>query len=296
MSGSAHHLDNALFTDAGATEQHTLLFSAYVDRFGLAFGASPPNSAGILGDPSNLGGLMFGVGAAPSSDLAGTIPTTVFFVFQMMFAVITPALIIGSIADRWVTHTTHSYFGTFDYTTLWCGHTTPGLHEGFLFSSRHGSSVLSPAVEPCGNASVRPVCCIPRPRVCHALFSNISGGLQSDCGRCGTFPVAMHALHLRLRRHTDVACVCCCGSNCLQGEPQRPVHLHWPLAHRGLLPHCTHGEELLHITLLSIPGFNTCRLQTLPGRKSSRKLAHSSHQEPCCKVPCPRWHCQHNRP
>jgi Amt family ammonium transporter len=43
---------------------------------------------------------MYGVGAAPLTALAATIPTTVFFVFQLMFAVITPALLIGSIADR----------------------------------------------------------------------------------------------------------------------------------------------------------------------------------------------------
>lgn len=69
-------------------------------RFGLAFGESPPGSAGLLGNPADLGGLMYGVGAAPLTALAATIPTTVFFVFQLMFAVITPALLIGSIADR----------------------------------------------------------------------------------------------------------------------------------------------------------------------------------------------------
>lgn len=105
-----YHADNTLFTDAGASTPYSVLLCVYATgRFGLAFGESPPNSAGLLGDPSNFGGLMFGVGAAPTSDLAGTIPTTVFFVFQMMFAVITPALIIGSIADRWVTqHTRHT--------------------------------------------------------------------------------------------------------------------------------------------------------------------------------------------
>lgn len=69
-------------------------------RFGIAFGDSPANSAGILGSPASLGGLMYNVGAVPNADLAGTIPLTVFFVFQMMFAVITPSLIIGSVADR----------------------------------------------------------------------------------------------------------------------------------------------------------------------------------------------------
>lgn len=47
-------------------------------------------------------GLMWGVGAAPNPDLAGTIPISLYFLFQLMFAVITPALIIGSVADRWV--------------------------------------------------------------------------------------------------------------------------------------------------------------------------------------------------
>jgi Amt family ammonium transporter len=74
--------------------------------FGLAFGPSPPNSAGIIGDPSKMGGLFYNVGALPngglSDSLADTIPTTVYCAFQLMFAIITPALIIGSIADRWV--------------------------------------------------------------------------------------------------------------------------------------------------------------------------------------------------
>lgn len=43
---------------------------------------------------------MYGVGAAPLTDLAATIPMSVFWVFQLMFAIITPALIVGSIADR----------------------------------------------------------------------------------------------------------------------------------------------------------------------------------------------------
>lgn len=68
--------------------------------FGLAFGESVSGSAGILGNPADLGGLMYKVGAAPLSALAATIPATVFFLFQLMFAIITPALIIGSVADR----------------------------------------------------------------------------------------------------------------------------------------------------------------------------------------------------
>lgn len=44
---------------------------------------------------------MYKVGAAPLTALAATIPATVYWVFQLMFAIITPALIIGSIADRY---------------------------------------------------------------------------------------------------------------------------------------------------------------------------------------------------
>jgi Amt family ammonium transporter len=40
------------------------------------------------------------VGAEPNADYAATIPHTAFMLFQMMFAVITPALITGAFAER----------------------------------------------------------------------------------------------------------------------------------------------------------------------------------------------------
>jgi len=53
---------------------------------------------------SLIGGLKWlflnGVGLTPNADYAGTIPHEVFMMFQMMFAVITPALIIGAFAER----------------------------------------------------------------------------------------------------------------------------------------------------------------------------------------------------
>jgi Amt family ammonium transporter len=53
---------------------------------------------------SLIGGLdwafLRGVGMSPNADYAGTIPHQVFMMFQMMFAVITPALIIGAFAER----------------------------------------------------------------------------------------------------------------------------------------------------------------------------------------------------
>ena len=61
----------------------------------LAFG---PDVNGIIGDLSWLG--LKGVGQEPNADYAATIPHQAFMVFQMMFAVITPALITGAFAER----------------------------------------------------------------------------------------------------------------------------------------------------------------------------------------------------
>jgi len=51
-----------------------------------------------------IGGLGYlflrGVGAAPDPDYAGTIPQQTFMVYQLMFAIITPALITGAFAER----------------------------------------------------------------------------------------------------------------------------------------------------------------------------------------------------
>lgn len=69
-------------------------------RFGLAFGESVNGSYGIFGDPTKYG-LLHNVGAVPNDDLAATIPLSLFAVFQGAFAIITPALLIGSVADRW---------------------------------------------------------------------------------------------------------------------------------------------------------------------------------------------------
>jgi len=63
--------------------------------YSLAFG---PDHGGFIGDFSWA--ALIGVGAEPNADYAATIPHTLFMVFQMMFAVLTPALIIGAFAER----------------------------------------------------------------------------------------------------------------------------------------------------------------------------------------------------
>ena len=60
----------------------------------LAFG---PDKGGIIGGLDFLG--LSGVGGTPSA-YAPTVPASTFMVFQMMFAVITPALIAGAFAER----------------------------------------------------------------------------------------------------------------------------------------------------------------------------------------------------
>jgi len=60
--------------------------------YSLAFG---PDHAGIVGGLDNV--FLYGIGV---DSLSGTIPTYVFVVFQMTFAAITVALVLGSIVDR----------------------------------------------------------------------------------------------------------------------------------------------------------------------------------------------------
>jgi Amt family ammonium transporter len=62
----------------------------------LAFG--PDTGLGLIGGFEWLG--LEGVGGDPSDTYATTIPHLAFMAFQMMFAIITPALITGAFAER----------------------------------------------------------------------------------------------------------------------------------------------------------------------------------------------------
>jgi len=63
--------------------------------YALAFG---PSIGGFIGKP--VWAFLHGVGQQPNVDYAPTIPHSVFMACQMMFAIITPALISGAIAER----------------------------------------------------------------------------------------------------------------------------------------------------------------------------------------------------
>ncbi|RJP20045.1 MAG: ammonium transporter [Deltaproteobacteria bacterium] len=76
--------------------------------YSMAFG---PDHGGVIGDLSWF--ALNGVGLAPFKDYAATVPHQAFMVYQMMFAVITPALITGAFAERF-------RFSTFlVFTLLW---------------------------------------------------------------------------------------------------------------------------------------------------------------------------------
>lgn len=67
---------------------------------------------------SFIGGLRYaflnGVGAEPNVDYAATIPQQTFMIYQLMFAIITPALISGAFAERM------KFSAMLLFTTLWC--------------------------------------------------------------------------------------------------------------------------------------------------------------------------------
>jgi Amt family ammonium transporter len=62
--------------------------------YSLAFGEGSP----VLGDLRYA--FLNNVGAAPNPDYAGTIPQQTYMIYQLMFAIITPALISGAFAER----------------------------------------------------------------------------------------------------------------------------------------------------------------------------------------------------
>lgn len=76
--------------------------------YSLAFG---PDKGHLIGGLEWIG--LNGVGLEPNADYAATIPHQAFMIFQMMFAVITPALITGAFAERM------KFSGFLVFTLLW---------------------------------------------------------------------------------------------------------------------------------------------------------------------------------
>ena len=84
-----------------ATMMHSLILMALVSALWMVFGYSMAFAPGnaFVGNPLTYF-MLHGVGGAPNPDYAGTVPQQSFMLFQMMFAIITPALISGAVAER----------------------------------------------------------------------------------------------------------------------------------------------------------------------------------------------------
>ncbi|MDQ6704614.1 MAG: ammonium transporter [Acidobacteriota bacterium] len=96
-----------------STMMHSFILMAVVTLiwaiagYSLVFGEGLP----ILGDLRYL--FLNGVGSAPNADYAATIPQQTFMIYQLMFAIITPALISGAFAERM------KFSATLLFMTLW---------------------------------------------------------------------------------------------------------------------------------------------------------------------------------
>ncbi|MGB2623753.1 MAG: ammonium transporter, partial [Candidatus Acidiferrum sp.] len=75
--------------------------------YSLCFGGNGP----VIGGFEHA--FLRGVGADPNPDYAGTIPQSTFMIYQLMFAIITPALITGATAERM------KFSGTVLFLALW---------------------------------------------------------------------------------------------------------------------------------------------------------------------------------
>ena len=83
------------------TMMHSLVLMGMVSVLWVLFGYSMAFGEGnaFCGNPFQHF-LLKGVGGEPNADYAPTVPAQSFMLFQMMFAIITPALISGAIAER----------------------------------------------------------------------------------------------------------------------------------------------------------------------------------------------------
>jgi ammonium transporter, Amt family len=96
-----------------ATMMQSFVLMAVVTVVWFVCGYSLAFSEGdaVIGGLSHV--LLRGVGIAPNGDYAATIPHQTFMMFQLMFAIITPALITGAFAERM------KFSAMLAFTVLW---------------------------------------------------------------------------------------------------------------------------------------------------------------------------------
>src|SRR3954452_7692736 len=83
------------------TMMHSMFLMGVASVLWVIFGYSMAFGEGnaFFGNPAQYF-MLKGVGGAPNVDYAPTIPHQTFMLFQLMFAIITPALISGAFAER----------------------------------------------------------------------------------------------------------------------------------------------------------------------------------------------------
>src|SRR3984957_6099193 len=132
---------NMIMMSVSAMGVVTVLWVLY--GYSMSFGNSVGGVVGNPGDYWGLKGLIGGnavkaSGSTPATDipLAGTMPATVFVAFQLMFAIITVALISGAVSDRL------KFSAWLVFSALWATIVYfPGAHWVFAadgFASEHG--------------------------------------------------------------------------------------------------------------------------------------------------------------
>ena len=83
------------------TMMHSMVLMGVISVVWVLYGYSMSFGEGnaFFGNP-RAHFLLTGVGTQPNPDYAATVPAQSFMLFQMMFAIITPALISGAVAER----------------------------------------------------------------------------------------------------------------------------------------------------------------------------------------------------
>jgi Amt family ammonium transporter len=84
-----------------ATMMHSMFLMGFISLLWMVYGYSVAFGEGnaFWGNPFQYF-MLRGVGGAPNPDYAATVPHQSFMLFQLMFAIITPALISGAFAER----------------------------------------------------------------------------------------------------------------------------------------------------------------------------------------------------
>ncbi len=123
------------------TMMHSMILMGLVSVIWVLYGYSMAFGAGnaFCGNPLRHF-LLRGVGSAPNPSYAPTVPAESFMLFQMMFAIITPALISGAMAER-IRFSAYLLFTALWLTLIYCPLAHMVWGKGGLFNWASGGTV-----------------------------------------------------------------------------------------------------------------------------------------------------------